>query len=114
MEDETAGDPMTGVKWTRRTTEKISGQLKLIGINVSRNTVGRLLNEMDFSLKVNHKKLSKGTKTTRTTRDQQFMILGDARKKFAALGNPVISVDTKKKELIGNLIFLKKTESRIR
>ena len=102
MEDETAGDPMTGVKWTHRTTEKISGQLKLIGVNVSRNTVGRLLSELDFSLKVNHKKLSKGTKTARATRDQQFIILGVARKKFAALGNPVISVDTKKKELIGN------------
>lgn len=102
MEDETAGDPMTGMKWTRRTTEKISDQLKMIGINVSRNTVGRLLKELDFSLKVNHKKLSKGTKTTRIMRNQQFIALGDVRKKFVALGNPVISVDTKKKELIGN------------
>lgn len=77
MEDETAGDPMSGVKWTRRTTEKISEQLKTIGVNVSRNTVGRLLKKLDFSLKVNHKKLSKGTKTTRATRDQQFTVLGE-------------------------------------
>ena len=102
MEDETAGDPMSGVKWTRRTTKKISEQLRTIGVNVSRNTVGRLLKKLDFSLKVNHKKLSKGTKTTRATRNQQFTVLGDNRKKFAARGNPVISVDTKKKELIGN------------
>ena len=102
MADETAGDPMSGAKWTRRTTEKISQQLKKNGINVSRNTVGRLLKEMDYSLKVNHKKLSKGTKTTRTARNQQFIVLGDIRKKFSAKGNPIISVDTKKKELIGN------------
>lgn len=102
MEDETAGDPMSGVKWTRRTTEKISEQLKTMGVNVSRNTVGRLLKDLDFSLKVNHKKLSKGTKTTRATRNQQFTVLGKARRKFAAQSNPIISVDTKKKELIGN------------
>jgi len=40
MERETAGDPISGVKWTRKTTEKIAGQLKLLGIDVSRNTVG--------------------------------------------------------------------------
>ena len=65
MLDETAGDPMTGLKWTRKTTQKIAEQLQKIGINISRNSVGRLLSEMDFSLKVNHKKLSKGSKVTR-------------------------------------------------
>lgn len=62
MEDETAGDPETGLKWTKKTTQKISDELKSIGIEVSKNTVGKLLKEMDFSLRVNCKKNSNGDK----------------------------------------------------
>ncbi|MEK9165997.1 MAG: ISAzo13 family transposase [Patescibacteria group bacterium] len=101
MLDETAGDPMTGLKWTRKTTQKIAEQLQKIGINISRNSVGRLLSEMDFSLKVNHKKLSKGSKVTRETRNEQFLTIDRERKKFIKAGDPIISVDGKKKELIG-------------
>ena len=58
MEHETAGDPMTGLKWTRRTTEKIARELaNLGGIEVSANTVGRILKELGYSLRVNHKKI---------------------------------------------------------
>ena len=53
MEYETAGDPMTGLKWTRKTTGKIANELKSMGIYVGRSTVGDLLKKMDFSLKVN-------------------------------------------------------------
>jgi len=99
MKNETAGDPMTGLKWTRRTTRKIAEQLKDMNIEVSANTVGRLLKEMDFSLRVNHKKLA-----TRSApdRDQQFEYIAKAREFFAQKGWPVVSVDTKKKELVGN------------
>jgi transposase len=55
---ETAGHPITGLKWTRKTTEKVSVQLKAIGIDVSSNTVCRLLKEMGYSLRVNSKKLA--------------------------------------------------------
>ena len=55
MEYETAGDPMTGLKWTRKATGKIANELKSFGIYVGRTTVGDLLKKMDFSLKVNHK-----------------------------------------------------------
>jgi hypothetical protein len=56
---------------------------------------------MDFSLKVNHKKLCKGSKVTRETRNEQFLTIDKERKKFAKAGDPIISVDGKKKELIG-------------
>jgi len=46
MEYETAGDPMSGLKWTRKTTSKISEELSKIGIYVSENTVGKLLKNM--------------------------------------------------------------------
>jgi len=56
MEHDTAGDPITGLKWTRKTTEKIAGELRAKGIDVCANTVGKLLKKLDFSLRVNHKK----------------------------------------------------------
>ena len=59
MQHETAGDPMTGLKWTHRTTAKIAGQLQALGIKVSDRTVAKLLKQMDYSLRVNHKKLSR-------------------------------------------------------
>jgi len=100
MEHETAGDPMTGLKWTRRTTEKIARELAhLGGIEVSANTVGRILKELGYSLRVNHKKVSSGTGPDR---DAQFKQICAIRDRFSRRGLPVISVDTKKKELVGN------------
>ena len=57
MERETAGDPISGLKWTRKTTDKIARQLKRLGIAVSRNTVGRLLRQMNYSLRTNRKRI---------------------------------------------------------
>ena len=54
MRYDTAGDPITGLKWTRKTTEKISQELRKQGIQVGRETVARLLKSMKFSLRVNH------------------------------------------------------------
>ncbi len=100
MEHETAGDPITGLKWTRRTTEKIARELAhLGGIEVSANTVGRILKELGYSLRVNHKKISSGTGPDR---DAQFKQICAIRDRFSRRGLPVISVDTKKKELVGN------------
>jgi len=100
MEYETAGDPMTGLKWTRRTTEKIARELaNLGGITVSANTVGRILKELGYSLRVNHKKITSGTGSER---DAQFRHISAIRNRFSRRGLPVISVDTKKKELVGN------------
>ena len=53
MQHETAGDPMNGLKWTRRTTAKIAAELHSLGIQVSDRTVAGLLKKMGFSLRVN-------------------------------------------------------------
>ena len=99
MRHETAGDPMTGLKWTRRTTAKVASELRLLGIEVSANTVARLLKKnMGFSLRVNHKKKSNGSPKNR---DAQFVHIGDLRQQFAAVGEPIISVDAKKREQVG-------------
>ena len=53
MAHETAGDPMTGLKWTRRTTAKVAEELQALGIRVCDRTVARLLKQMNYSLRVN-------------------------------------------------------------
>jgi hypothetical protein len=106
MKYETAGDPMSGLKWTRKTTKKIAAELASIDINVGKTTVGKLLRKLDFSLKSNSKKISNGgksvTKAEQEIRDQQFNYINKKRDEFYKNYMPVISIDTKKKELIGN------------
>jgi hypothetical protein len=106
MEYETAGDPVTGLKWTRKTTEKIAEELESIGIVVSPNTAGKLLKKLGFSLRVNHKKIAHGGKKRsreeQRQRNEQFGYIVELRERYARNGHPSISVDTKKKELIGN------------
>ena len=99
MEHETAGDPITGLKWTRRTTRKISEHLGYVRLDVSPRTVARLLKNLGFSLRVNHKEIST---VSSEDRDEQFRYIQKQRDAFAAAGSPIISVDSKKKELIGN------------
>ena len=99
MKHDTAGDPMSAIKWTRRTTSNISVQLATLGIAVSKNTVGRLLKQMDFRLRVNRKQIAS---TKSPDRNQQFLYIAQQKERFAVQGLPVISVDAKKKELIGN------------
>jgi hypothetical protein len=99
MRHDTAGDPITGVKWSRRTTRKIAEELAALGIAVSKNTVGRLLKAMDFKLRVNRKQIAS---TKNPERNQQFLYMGQQRERFASQGLPIISVDAKKKEQIGN------------
>jgi len=98
MEHDTAGDPITGIKWSRRNTRKIAEQLATLGIAVSKNTVGRLLKGMDFKLRVNRKQISSSQSPLR---NQQFLYIGEQRQRLAAQGVPILSVDSKKKELIG-------------
>ena len=98
MKHETAGDPMSDLKWTRRTTAKIAAELQSIGIQVSDRTVAGLLKKMGFSLRVNHKKLAG---SSHPDRNAQFSRISALRERCTAKCLPVISVDTKKKELIG-------------
>ena len=99
MRHDTAGDPVTGLKWSRRTTRKIAEELTALGIAVSKNTAGRLLKKMDCKLRVNRKQIAS---TKNPDRNQQFLYIGQQRERFTTLGLPIISVDAKKKELIGN------------
>jgi hypothetical protein len=103
LEHETAGDPMSDLKWTRKSTVKIAEQLHRLDIRVCPNTVSRLLYDMDYSLRVNHKTLESGNKNPppRPVRDRQFHYIRQKREEFSGRNRPVISVDTKKKELIG-------------
>ena len=99
MEHDTAGDPMTGLKWTRRTTEKIADELRGLGIEVCANTVARLLKDLEYRLRVNHNKLKRGSPPDR---DAQFNYIAAQREIFARADLPIISIDAKKRELVGN------------
>ena len=90
---------MSERRWTHQTAEKVARCLNDgLEVNVSATVVRRLLKNLDYSLKSNKKCLSSGNSPDR---DLQFGIIKRLREEFAETGNPIISVDTKKKELIG-------------
>ncbi len=86
-----------------RAIRKIADQLRRVQIRVSASTVRRLLKQMGFSLRVNHKRLESGNKNPppRRVRNRQFTYIDRQRKRFTARAHPIISVDAKKKEWIG-------------
>ena len=90
---------MSHWRWTHKTTGKIAAQLRRLGIRVGARTVARLLGKLRFSLRVNRKKISHAS---RSGRDQQFGRVNRLRKLFCRQGDPIISVDAKKRELVGN------------
>jgi transposase len=96
--EETAGDPMSDAKWVRSSTKKLSDQLGALGHQVSGSTVYRLLKEMGFSLRFNKKRR---VGPVSPDRDEQFRYIADQKAAFREAGQPIISVDTKKKEPIG-------------
>jgi len=100
VEPETAGDPMSGQKWVRSSLRQLSCRLTAAGHPVSHQTAGRLLKDLDYALHVNAKKIE--ASAAHPDRDDQFAYIATQRQGFAAAGLPIISVDTKKKELIGN------------
>jgi len=104
MKHDVAGDPISGLRWTRKTRSKVAQQLTKSGITIGATTVGGLLKKMDFSLRVNRKKLCSGNQTPekRRVRNQQFGYIRQMREQYTEQGCPVVSVDTKKKEMIGN------------
>lgn len=92
------GDPMSSLKWTSKSTRKLAAQLKLQKYDVEYRTVGTLLNSMDYSLQGN-RKAKEGN--SHPDRDAQFIHINDAIKELHKKRQPTISVDTKKKENIG-------------
>jgi hypothetical protein len=99
VQDETGGNPMTAEKWVRSTWRQLSEALSKSGFAVGYVTVGRLLKSLGFSLKGNRKQ---STGLSHPDRDRQFRYIERVKKCFMAAGHPIISVDAKKKELIGN------------
>ena len=97
---ETAGDPMTAQKWVRSSLRTLSLKLEAAGHAISPPTVGRLLRKLDYSLHVNAKKIE--ASSNHPDREQQFDYIAVQRAVFAAAGLPIISVDSKKKELVGD------------
>ena len=98
VKEETAGDPMSGKKWIRRSLRKLSQALQDAGFTASVMTVRRLLRVDEYSLKANRKESA----TSHPERDRQFRYIARVKHLFLESGHPVISVDAKKKELIGN------------
>ena len=98
-ENEIAGDPMSEQKWVRSTPKRLSERLKKEGYQVSAQTVRRLLKAMGFSLKANQRKQ---VRSKNPERDKQFQYIASQRQTLTVAGVPIISVDSKKKELIGD------------
>jgi hypothetical protein len=99
LQDATAGDPITGLKWTRKTVRALTRQLRRRGFRVGRETVRRLLRDLRYTLRVNRKRKSRRQDPER---DRQMRYIARQRRAFQKAKQPAISVDTKKKELIGN------------
>jgi len=92
------GDPQSPLCWTTLSTRKLAAELTAAGHRIGPDTVARLLREQGFSLQANAKTLEGGQ---HPDRDAQFSYLNDQAGEHLAAGEPVISVDTKKKELVG-------------
>ena len=95
----TRGDPESSLKWTSKSLRKIEQALRLAKHEVTHQTVRNILHELNYSLQAN-RKTSEGKKD-HPDRDEQFHYINDQAKAFLRMEAPVISVDTKKKELIG-------------
>jgi len=96
MEEETAGDPCSTLKWKGKSLRRLSAALGSAHA-ASAPTIGRLLGQLDYSRKVNRKELG----SVAPHRDEQFQYLQAQKQTFLQRGCPVIYVDTKKRELIG-------------
>ena len=99
LHDATAGDPITGLRWTHRSLRKLCKALRRQGRKISPHTVARLLRQRHFSLRTCRKQRA-GIR--HADRDRQFRYLVRLRRMYTTRGWPVISVDTKKKEWVGN------------
>ena len=99
LQDATAGDPVSGLKWTAKTSRTVSTQLKQRGFPVGPDTARRLLVQQGYVLRANRKRLNKRSDPDR---DRQMRYVARQRRAFQKAGFPVVSVDAKQRELIGN------------
>lgn len=99
VEPVTRGDPQSPLRWTCKSVRRLSDELKRLGHKASHNLVAELLHQLDYSLQAN-RKTREGT--LHPDRNAQFEHINQAVIDFQSRSQPVISVDTKKKELVGN------------
>ena len=98
LDPATRGDPMSPLRWTCKSTPKLAAELHAQGHAVSQATVWRLLDKLDYSMQSNRKSREG---TGHADRNAQFEFINRSAHDFLDRGLPVISVDTKKKELVG-------------
>jgi len=99
VEPVTAGDPMSEQKWVRVSPRELSRELGAAGHPASPPTVRRLLDDLGYRLHANTKQLE--PRAGHPDRDRQFQSIAQQRQAFTTAGHPQLSIDTKKKELIG-------------
>jgi Rhodopirellula transposase DDE domain len=99
VEPQTRGDPQSPLLWTCKSLRKLSASLRDMGHEIGRTLVGELLHKIGYRLQAN-RKTREGS--SHADRDAQFHYLNDRVQEALATGEPVISVDTKKKELVGD------------
>jgi len=99
LEPVTCGDPQSPLRWTCKSTRKLAEELKKQGHTIGDRKVAQLLHDLGYSLQSNRKTMEG---TSHPDRDTQFEYINSKTKQFQVNRQPVISVDTKKKELIGN------------
>ena len=93
------GDPESPLRWTCKSVHVLEKELRAKGYQISYPSVASILKELELSLQANQKTLE-GAK--HPDRNKQFAFINNRAKWFLARGFPVVSIDTKKKELIGN------------
>jgi len=98
IEPETRGDPESPLRWTTKSTRHLAAELGGMGHSVSHDVVAKILHSLRYSLQGTRKKLEG---SQHPDRDDQFRYINKLAKEFLAAGDPVISIDTKKKELVG-------------
>src|SRR5262245_31532137 len=99
VEPVTRGDPESPLRWTSKSAARLSEELKALGKNVSPSKVLRMLAALGYSLQAN-RKTREGA--DHPDRNAQFEHINKKVRQFQATNDPVISVDTKKKELVGD------------
>jgi hypothetical protein len=99
VEPESRGDPMSPLRWTIKSTRTLAAELGRLGHRAGANLVGQLLHYLGYSLQANAK-VTEGAQ--HPDRDRQFRYINDIAAEHLAAGQPVISVDCKKKELVGD------------
>jgi transposase len=99
VEPSTRGDPQAALLWTAKSLRKLAAGLRELGHQISHSVVGELLRSLGYSLQANRKTREGGN---HPDRDAQFTYINEQVKAALATGEPAISVDTKKKELVGD------------